>query len=101
MAVKPHLTRAARDDLDSIWRFSARNWSVRQANAYIRTIQEAIARLSLFPQSGRLFGDWRPGIRILQSGDHLIVYRLADDRIEIVRVLHGHMDVEGLFGSDR
>lgn len=95
---KPYLTQAARQDLDSIWSYSARSWSVQQANAYIRDIQDAVARLSLFPKSGRLFSKSYPGVRILHSADHLIVYRLDDSRIEIVRILHGHMDVVGLIG---
>lgn len=31
--------------------------------------------------------------------DYLIFYRRFEDRIEILRVLHGARDLEGLFGQ--
>lgn len=38
--------------------------------------------------------DIAPGIRHLLVGDYLTLYRVGDDAIEIIRVLHGHRNIE-------
>ncbi|MDQ6432572.1 type II toxin-antitoxin system RelE/ParE family toxin [Mesorhizobium sp. LHD-90] len=39
-------------------------------------------------------------IRRKVHGNYLIVYRITDDRIEVVHVLHGAMDYEVILGKD-
>jgi len=47
------------------------------------------------PLLGKDCSDIRSGYRKLNAGRHLIFYRQTPtDRVEIVRVLHGRMDVE-------
>lgn len=70
-----------------------RRWGGGQADAFIRRFDEAFDRLRAFPLSGRDAGDLRPGYRMVAVSDYLIFYRLMGSDIEIIRVLHGHMDV--------
>jgi toxin ParE1/3/4 len=44
--------------------------------------------------------DVAPGLRFLVAGSYLILYRTLDTGVEIVRVLHGARDVNGLFAAD-
>lgn len=50
--------------------------------------------LTLHPFSGAPRDDIAPGIRHLVVGDYLTLYRVGDDAIEIVRVLHGKRKIE-------
>ena len=47
---------------------------------------------------GSDYNDVRKGYRKLASGDHLIFYIPHDGGIDVVRVLHGRMDVEVWLG---
>ena len=50
------------------------------------------------PKIGAVRDDIRPGLRYLVSGSYLLLYRLVSDaEVEIVRVVHGHRDLFGLF----
>ncbi|MER8464346.1 type II toxin-antitoxin system RelE/ParE family toxin [Mesorhizobium sp. M1396] len=50
--------------------------------------------LTLHPFSGAPRDDIAPGIRHLVVGDYLTLYRVGDGAIEIIRVLHGHRNIE-------
>lgn len=39
-------------------------------------------------------------IRRRVHGNYLIFYRVHDDKIEVLRILHGAMDYESLFAAD-
>jgi len=40
-----------------------------------------------------------PNVRSIVIGRYLLLYRVEDDRVDVVRVVHGAMDVEGLLDS--
>jgi toxin ParE1/3/4 len=46
------------------------------------------------PQRGRDCTDIRAGYRKYYVGRHLIFYRMAQDGIKIIRILHDSMDIE-------
>ncbi len=50
--------------------------------------------MASFPSSGAPRDDIASGIRHLVVGDYLTLYRVNDDAIEILRVLHGHRNIE-------
>jgi toxin ParE1/3/4 len=50
-----------------------------------------------FPLMGPSRDDLRPGFRMLVAGEYVILYRAMQDRVEIIRVLHGRRDLDGLF----
>lgn len=86
------LTPRAEADLEDIWRYTQRRWSVAQADKYIREILQVFAELSGAKRQGRKC-DVRDGYFKIPVGAHVIYYRQAGDAIEIVRILHGRMDV--------
>jgi toxin ParE1/3/4 len=45
---------------------------------------------------GRERNDIAPGLRSFPVGKYLIFYRLIDEGLEIVRVLHGARNIENL-----
>ena len=71
--------------------------SPNAADAFIRTIDGSFENLLRFPFIGRERLRFAPGIRCLVAGVHLIFYTVGADRITIVRVIDGRMDVDEEF----
>ena len=66
-------------------------------NAAVRFVDALERRwnlLTLHPFSGAPRDDIAPGIRHLVIGEYLTLYRVGGDAIEILRVLHGHRNIE-------
>jgi toxin ParE1/3/4 len=91
------LTRAAREDLKAIGRYTQRTWGRRQRTAYLTQLDRRFHALAEMPSLGRSCDDIRPGYRKDTEGAHVIFYREVDGGIEIVRILHGRMDLDRHF----
>lgn len=89
-------TRAAREDLIAIWTHIAAD-NPAAADRVLDRLEEAASHLADNPQMGPARDDIRPGLRYLVSSSYLLLYRIADDGIEIVRAVHGRRDLYGLF----
>lgn len=64
------------------------------ADRTIRNIISAIESLEEFPERGAYLFKYCPGnIRFLPAGNHLIVYRLDGEYVEILRVMYKRQDV--------
>jgi toxin ParE1/3/4 len=84
----------AQADLDEIWDYTADRWGLDQAETYTRQLWKDIQTLADSPTLGRECNEVRPGYRQYPSGSHVLFYRLADDDIDVVRILHERMDYE-------
>ena len=81
------------EDLIAIWQHVARD-SETAADRLLDRIETRWQQLTTYPFSGAPRDDIAPGVRHLVVGDYLTLYRVADDAIEILRVLHGHRNIE-------
>ena len=90
---RPILSPAAQADIDDIWDYTADNWSIEQADRYVLQIREACASISPRAKEGRSMDDIRMGYRKLPIGSHFIIFRLVDDVVEIIRILHQRIDI--------
>jgi len=68
------------------------NWGEQQAARYHAEIEQALASLSHYPHLGRRKDDLRGGLRSFRVGEHGILYRVGDDAVRVLRVLHERMD---------
>lgn len=87
---------AALADLREIWAFIASD-SVSAAD---RVLDELRARLDLLlgsPLMGRERPELGSRLRSFPSGRYVIFYVPEEDAVQVVRVLHGARDVEGLW----
>ena len=57
-------------------------------------IQRTLAMLADDPRLGRPCDDIRAGYRKFRVGSHFVFYRVIEDGIDVVRVLHQAMDFE-------
>ena len=90
----------ARRDINNIVADIASNAGARVAGRWRRTFVERAQSLTEHPFLGAEGGDLGNGRRRLVVSPYLIIYRVvSDDRINIVRVVHGARDLPSLFSD--
>ena len=96
------LTKSALDDLLTIGRYTQKRWGTAQRNAYLTMLDDCFQRLAANPLKGKDCGEIRSGYRKMNAGSHVIFYRQkrSSDAIEIVRILHGRMDLDARLPAD-
>jgi toxin ParE1/3/4 len=89
----------AEADLDDTWLYVAmQSGSIEIANRLIDSITDRFHRLARFPFVGRVRDrELGAGLRTFPVGEYVIVYSLEDSDVAILRVVHGHRDLERLF----
>ena len=89
------LTNMAKADLKDIGRYTHYKWGREQRNHYLLILDACFRQLAENPFNGKDCSEIRSGYHKFNVVSHIIFYRqITSDSIEIVRVLHGHMDVE-------
>jgi toxin ParE1/3/4 len=86
----------ARSDLFNIFCYLAERDSA-VAESVLHAIQDKFEHLSRFPFIGRERESLAPGLRSLLVETRLIFYVVETDRVAVVRVIDGRMDVEEQF----
>jgi len=86
---------AAIADLDDIFDYIA-DYDRDAAQRTIDRIYGAALRLQDYPRSAPQRPQLGPGIHSLLAGRFLILYRIEQDRVDVVRVIHGSRDLRGL-----
>jgi toxin ParE1/3/4 len=82
-----------RADLAGISRYSAMHWGHDRAERYLRDIWSMFEKLAKDPRLGRPFSNRRPDHFKVPVGSHAVIYRVRNDEIAIVRVLHQRMNL--------
>lgn len=92
---KYYLTNKAVDDLSDIWDYTNETWSELQAEKYYYLLLACCDDLANNPEFGRTYDIVTKGILGFKSGEHIIFYSIiAKNEIEIIRILHGMMDLK-------
>ena len=86
----PPIVRTARadEDLIAIWLNIAAD-NPTAADRVLDAIERRWRQAAEYPHSGIARDDIGPGIRHLIAGQYMTLYRVTDEAIEIIRVLHG------------
>jgi toxin ParE1/3/4 len=91
----------ARQDLREIGDYIARD-NRRAARRFVRMLRERCAFLAQNPHIGRERPELREGLRSFPVQNYVIFDRILDETVEIVNVVRGARDIEGMFqGSGR
>jgi toxin ParE1/3/4 len=89
------LKNMAKADLKEIGQYTQTRWGREQRDLYLKMLDVSFQQLADNPITGKDCSEIRIGYRKFNVGSHVIFYRQTlSDTIEIVRVLHGHMDIE-------
>lgn len=89
--------RAMRD-VDEIWDWIAAE-DMAAADRVAARIARATDRLADFPDSGSPRPELGTDARSIVVGRYLILYRVGPGSVDIMRVVHGARELEGLFGG--
>ncbi len=83
---------AAQNDLKDIYQYGLKQWGQAQSESYLSTIKNQIWLLTQQPLMGTERPELLPNIRRLAIESHTLFYRVTNNKIEIIRVLHGRQD---------
>jgi len=90
-----YFTNKALEDLAEIWDYTVVEWSENQAENYYNLIMASCMDLANNPQLGKSYGILSLNVLGYKCGQHILFYRaMTKNEIEIVRVLHGMMDLK-------
>ena len=88
------LSPKAKSDLGGIWDYTLEEWGVEQAEKYVRELWAEMQKQSNDHSTSTDIGDVRPGYRKKKSGSHVIFFRLINEGIDVIRILHQRMDFD-------
>jgi toxin ParE1/3/4 len=94
MSARTHryrLSPRAEADLEEIWLYTFKTWSLEQADAYHADIVEAFEGLASGTKQGRRV-DAREGYLRYAVGSHFVFFRRSGSGIDVIRILHQRMD---------
>ncbi len=92
MAATYRLTRAAADDLVTIYLQGLDMFGAAQADKYHEGLEGAFRFLAAYPRAARLRAELTIPVRAYPYKSHLVVYRADPGGILIVRVRHARED---------
>ena len=86
------LTHRAQEDYDDILLYGLRTWGVEQMRRYQHVLDRAIETLADFPEIGKRRDDLFTGCRARPVEHHVIFYRVYEETITVVNILHERAD---------
>ena len=91
------LSEIADKDLEDIFDYTVDEFGFDQAEKYLLEIEEIFQNLIVNPQIGKKRDEIKQGLYSFPKDNHIIFYRILDNHIRIVRVLHGSQDIPKYF----
>jgi toxin ParE1/3/4 len=88
------ISKKAISDLEEIWLYTVGKWSIEQADRYYNLIFDEIAFICKNPKTGKQMGHVRQNYHAAKVKSHLIFYKIENDKIQIVRILHERVDID-------
>lgn len=86
----------ASQDLDVIFDYFARN-NVEAGEKFVMAFEKKCEKWLQFPNMGRSYEEIESSLRGIPLDNYIILYRLIDNGVEIVRVVSGYRNLEEIF----
>ena len=97
--IEVHLSPSARADLVDIRYYSMAQFDAKTADAYFLGFDAAFDLLSEHPHTGVATPQYGRPYRCLVHRKHRIFYRVENEKVLIVRILHHARDAKGMLGE--
>jgi toxin ParE1/3/4 len=86
-------TPAAVSDLRYIRQYTLEKWGPKQEQFYLDSLWQKFEDITVDPAKWRRREYLFPGCQIASQGRHLILFRVTEGKLQIVRILHSSMDL--------
>ncbi len=93
------ISKKAVSDLEEIWLYTIEKWSIEQADRYYNLIFDEINYICKNINAGKSMEHVRKGYRASKVKSHLIFYRVINNTVEVIRILHERMDIENILND--
>ncbi|MDR2924529.1 MAG: type II toxin-antitoxin system RelE/ParE family toxin [Azoarcus sp.] len=93
MAKPYRLSPLAEADLEEIWLYTLKNWSMKQADDYHSSLVAAFEGLAAGTKQGRP-ADVLPDFQKYLCGSHVVYFLDFADHLDVIRVLHQAQDAQ-------
>lgn len=90
------LSEEAVSDLVDIQNYTFTNYGEKQLKKYETVLDKALNGILFFPNSGHNRPDIPVNYQVVQAGEHMIIYRVEEIKIYVVRVLHASMNFNNI-----
>ena len=90
--MKLEFTPAAIEDLQSISEYTLETWGPKQERIYLESMWTRFEEIQGDPERWRRREDLFPGCQISSQGRHVILFKMQENIIQVVRILHSFMD---------
>ena len=67
---------------------------------FVRALRERANCIGNLPHAGAPRPQWGAGVRIVILGKYLIIHRVHNETVQILRVLHGARDIDALLAEE-
>lgn len=91
------LSEYADYDLEAIYDYTTYHHGFNQAIKYLTELDVVFKQLVISPEIGRKRNELKLGLFSIIEQEHIIFYRILENHIRIVRVLHGSKDMSKHF----
>lgn len=92
------LTDEAIHDLDDIYHYLS-NLNLDAAARFVDAFEQKCETVAKFPRMGKSYEELAPQLRGVPLDGYIILYRLIEDGIEVIRVVSGYRNLESLFSE--
>ena len=92
------ITAPASQDLEEISEYFL-EVSVDAGERFVEGFSKKCQQLALYPYIGKSYAQLKPGLRGISFMNHIIFYRVLENRIEILRVVSGHRNLPNVFAE--
>ena len=88
------LSELARQDIISIRDYTMDTWGQEQVSKYLSQLEHRFEWLTENSKAGKKREDVKEGYRSYPEESHVIFYRITENGIEIIGVIHQSEDIE-------
>lgn len=89
------ITRLAGYDLENIFEYTGKEWSIEQAEKYLKGLFSCFDSIASGKAKSKAVDHLREGYRKTIYVRHIVFFHIGDDNVaEIIRILHSSMDIE-------
>lgn len=92
--VKYRIRSTAVKDLEGIWEYTFRKWSIDQADRYHGLIINEIEYIADNKTAGKDMGHVKEGYYVTYVKSHMIFFKRLKGIVHVIRILHQKMDIE-------